>query len=33
MLCTFKFSKTAHIFAHTNDNVAECKLVGYIYMV
>jgi len=32
MLCFFKFSKTAHIFGHTNDNVVECKLVEYIYI-
>ena len=32
MFCTFKFSKTAHIFIHTNDNDAECKPLGYIYI-
>jgi len=32
MFCTFKFNKTAHIFTYTNDNVAEWKPVGYIYV-
>lgn len=32
MFCTLKFSKTDRIFTYTSDNVAECKLVGYIYI-
>jgi hypothetical protein len=32
MFCTCKFSKTARIFNHTNDNVADSNPVGHIYI-